>query len=108
MWEAATYGATLVFFAFVIFASIWVKHDMLLLVCIPPFFLAAIVGFVMWIYAFETFGWAEVLIATLLPLPVAWKLGRMYSARDLVISIYLAWTIGMVLALVAFSFPDAT
>ena len=108
MLEAATYDVTLALFAFVIYGTIWVKHDMLLLICIPPVFLAAIVGFVMWIYAYETFGPAGALIAVALPLPAAWKLARIYSARDLVISIFLAWALGMVCALVAFHFPDAT
>ena len=107
MLEAASYGVTLVLFAFVIFATVWVKHDMLLLVCIPPAFVAIVVGFVMWIYTYETFGLAEAVLALLAPLPVAWKLSRRYSVRDLVISIYLAWALGMVCALYAFGFPDA-
>ena len=107
MLEEASYGVTLVLFAFVIFATVWVKHDMLLLACIPPAFVAIIVGFVMWIYTFETFGVAQALVAIVLPLPAAWKLSRWYNARDLVISIYLAWALGMVCALYAFSFPDA-
>jgi hypothetical protein len=45
-------------------------------------------------------------VAPVLPLPAAWLLSRRYSPRDLVISIYLAWAVGMVCALVAFSFPD--
>ncbi len=106
MWEAAAYGATLVLFSYVILATVWVKDDMLLLVCIPPVFLASIVGFIMWIYAFETFGAAEAVISALLPLPVARLLSRRYSGRDLVITIYLAWALGMVVALAAFSFPD--
>ena len=107
MLEGLTYGVTVALFAFLIFATVWVKDDMLLLACIPPVFLASIVGFIMWIYVLETFGPAEAVVAPLLPLPAAWLLSRRYSARDLVISIYLAWALGMVCALVAFSFPDA-
>jgi len=107
MLEEASYGVTLVLFSFVIFATVWVKHDMLLLTCIPPAFVAIVVGFVMWIYTYETFGLAEAVVGVLVPLPAAWKLSRWYSARDLVISIYLAWALGMVCALYAFSFPDA-
>ena len=106
MLEAATYGVTLALFAFVIYGTIWVKHDMLLLICIPPVFFAAIVGFIMWIYTYETFGAVEAVVAAILPLPAARLLARRYSGRDLVITIYLAWTLGMVCALVAFSFPD--
>jgi hypothetical protein len=104
--EAATYALTLALFGFVIFATVWVKDDMLILACIPPVFLAAIVGFIMWIYAFETFGPAVPVVSILVPLTAARLLSRRYSARDLVIAIYLAWTVGMVCALYAFSFPD--
>ncbi len=76
MWEALTYGVTVTLFSFVIYATVWVKHDMLLLACIPPVFVAAIVGFIMWIYAFETFGPTEAVIAAMLPLPPAWYLSR--------------------------------
>lgn len=106
MWEALTYGVTLALFGYVVFATVWVKHDLLLLACIPPMFVASIVGFVMGIYTFETFGAVEAVVAPLLTLPVARILSRRYTPRDLVISIYLAWAIGMVCALVAFSFPD--
>lgn len=106
MLEGATYAVTLALFGFVVFATIWVKHEMLILACIPPVFVAAIVGFMMWLYALETFGAAVPIISSLLPLPAARWLSRRYSARDLVITIYLAWALGMVCALVAFSFPD--
>ena len=106
MWEAVTYGVTLALFGYVIFGTAWVKHDMLLLVCIPPMFVALIVGFVMAVYTYEVFGLVEAVVAPLLLMPLARALSRRYSQRDQVISIYLAWTIGMVFALVAFSFPD--
>ena len=107
MLEGATYFACLALFAFVLFASIWVRHELLLLACIPPFFVASIVGFVMWIYAWETFPPPVSLIAVALPFPVARYFGRRYGTRDLLLLIYLAWALGMVLALVAFSFPDS-
>jgi hypothetical protein len=44
--------------------------------------------------------------ALVVPLPVAWRLGRIFTTRDLMIAIYLAWALGMVCALVAFRFPD--
>lgn len=107
MLEAATYFTCLVLFAFVIFTTVYVRHETLILACIPPMFVALIVGFVMLIYAFETFGAALSLPALVVPFPLAWYLGKRYSTRDLLIVIYLAWAIGMVVALVAFSFPDA-
>jgi len=107
MLEATTYFITLTMFAFVIFSTVYVRHETLILACIPPMFVALVVGFIMWIYAFETFGLAMALAALVVPFPLAWRLGRRYSVRDLLIVIYLAWALGMVCALVAFSFPDA-
>jgi hypothetical protein len=106
MLEGTTYFVTLALFAFVIFGTVYVRHETLILACIPPMFVALVVGFTMWIYAFETFGLAVALPALLLPFPLAWRLGRRYSVRDLLIVIYLAWALGMVSALYAFSFPD--
>jgi len=107
MLEGVTYFVTLALFAFVIFGTAHVRHETLILACIPPFFVAAIVGFVMWIYAFETFGLAEGVAAVALPFPVAWRLGRTFQVRDMLLMIYLAWALGMVCALLAFSFPDS-
>ncbi len=107
MLEGATYFVTLAMFAFVIFGTVYVRHETLILVCIPPMFVALVVGFTMWIYAFETFGLPMALAALVVPFPLAWRLGRRYSVRDLLIVIYLAWALGMVCALVAFSFPDS-
>jgi predicted membrane-bound mannosyltransferase len=104
--EPASYLLTLALFSFVVQATARVRHEMLLLACIPPVFVAAIMGFVMGIYAGETFGIAPVLIALVIPWPLAQRLGRRWSARDLLISIYLAWAIGLVTALVAVGFPD--
>jgi hypothetical protein len=106
MWEAAAYFITLAMFAFVIFSTAYVRHETLILACIPPMFVALIVGFTMWVYAFETFGLTMALAALVVPFPLAWRLGRRYSVRDLLIVIYLAWALGMVTALIAFSFPD--
>ena len=107
MLEGATYFVTLTMFAFVIFGTAYVRHETLILMCIPPMFVALVVGFTMWIYAFQTFGLPMPLAALVLPFPLAWRLGRRYAVRDLLIVIYLAWALGMVCALVAFSFPDA-
>jgi hypothetical protein len=106
MLEATTYFVTLTMFAFVIFGTVHVRHETLILVCIPPMFVALVVGFTMWVYAFETFGPVMALAALAVPFPLAWRLGRRSSVRDLLIVIYLAWALGMVCALVVFTFPD--
>lgn len=106
MSEALTYLATLALFSFVLVGSTRIRHEMLILVSIPPVFVAIITGFIMAIYAEENFGLLAVGAALLLAVPPAWWLGRRFSSRDLLIAIYLAWAAGMVLALIAFSFPD--
>lgn len=79
---------------------------MMLLACIPPVFVAAIMGFVMAIYAGETYGPMLPLLA-LLPGPfVAWRLSRAVAPRDQLIAIYLAWVVGMVFALIGVQMPD--
>ena len=106
MEEALVYLATLALFSFVLLGSALIRHDMLLLASIPPVFVAMITGFVMALYAENRFGWPTTGAALLLGLPVAWWCSRRLSDRDLLIGVYLAWAVAMVLALVAFGFPD--
>jgi hypothetical protein len=107
MFEALAYFVTLALFSFVILATARMKHEMLVLACIPPVFVAVMTGFVMAFYAWGRFGPGLVLPAMALPAPVAWKLGRRYTPRALLIAIFLAWALGMAAALIAFQFPDA-
>jgi hypothetical protein len=104
--EPATYFATLTLFGFVILGSAMMRHEMLLLACIPAVFVAAIMGFVMALYAGETFGWAPTGAAILLGAVPGWFLARRLTPRDLLLVVYLAWAIALVLALVGFGFPD--
>ena len=107
MLEGLTYFATLALFGYVVLAAARVRHEMALLACIPPVFVALISGFVMGIYAWGAFGIGLVAAALAPGWPAARFLAHRYSPRDLLISIYLAWAAGMVCALVAFEFPDA-
>jgi hypothetical protein len=104
--EALAYLPTLALFGFVLVASALMRHEMLILACIPPVFIAMIVGFVMAIYAGDTFGWLPTGGALALGAPPGWWLARRLRSRDLLIAIYLAWSVALVLALVAFGFPD--
>ena len=106
MQEAVVYLLTLVLFSVVIVASARMKHEMLSLACIPPVFVALIVGFIMALYAGDAFGAVPTGAALLLGAPVGWWLTRRFKSRDLLITIYLAWAVAMVLAMVAFGFPD--
>jgi hypothetical protein len=106
--EALAYLLTLALFSFVIVATARMRHDMLLLACIPPVFVASIVGFVMTLYAGEAFGPAPTAAALAIGAPPGWWLARRIKPRDLLIAIYLVWAVALVVALVAFSFPDRT
>ena len=108
MAEALAYLATLALFSCVIVASAWMRHDMLLLACIPPVFVALIVGFVMALYASDTFGMAPTGAALALGAPPGWWLARRFSPRDLLVAIYLVWAVALAVALTAFDFPDRT
>jgi hypothetical protein len=105
--EPLVYGVGLAFFAFTIVAAARMKHDMLLLACIPPVFVAMVMGFVMAIYAGQTYGIA-LPVGALIPGPIAaWHLPKYYASRDQLIAIYLAWAVGMVFALIGVQMPDA-
>jgi hypothetical protein len=104
--EAAAYLLALVLFSFVTASSAWMRHDMLLLLCIPPVFVALIMGFVMAIYAADTFGAAPTATALLVGAWPPWWLAKRLRPRDLLLVIYLVWALALVVALAAFSFPD--
>lgn len=106
MAEAAIYLLTLLLFSFVVSAAAMMRHEMLLLACIPPVFVALIVGFVMAIYAGDAFGVAPTVGSLVVGAVPGWLLARRFTARDLLIAIYLGWAVALVLALIAFSFPD--
>jgi len=104
--EAFAYLATLALFSFVLVGAALIRHEMLLIASIPPVFVAMITGFVMMLYAEDRFGLLSTGAALLLGAPAAWWCSRRFTNRHLLICVYLAWAVSMVLALIAFSFPD--
>lgn len=104
--EASAYLLTLLLFSYVVAGSALMRHEMLLLACIPPVFVALIVGFTMALYAGTAFGPGPTIAALAVGLPPAVWSARRLSARDLLIAIYLAWGMAVAVALLAFSFPD--
>jgi hypothetical protein len=106
--EALAYLSTLALFSFVIVASGRMRHEMLILACIPPVFVALIVGFFMALYASDTFGMAPTGAALALGgSPGGW-LARRFNSKDWLVAIYLVWAVALAVALTAFSFPDRT
>ena len=106
MAEALVYLPTLALFSFVAVASGMMRHEVLILACIPPVFVALIVGFIMAIYSRDTFGLLPTGSALAIGAAPAWWLARRLQPRDLLIAIYLAWAVSLVLAIIAFGFPD--
>lgn len=104
--ESLTYGVAISLFAFVVCAAGFVRHEMAILACIPPVFVALIAGFAMWGHLFGLAGISAGIVALLPGYPAARHLGRRFGTRDMLIAIYLAWTVGMVVARIGFSFPD--
>ena len=106
MAEAIVYFLTLALFSVVIVGTARMPHEMLLLACIPPVFVAAILGFIMTLYAADTFGSTLTVVALAVGVPPGWWLARRFQPRHLLIAIYLAWAAALAMALAAFSFPD--
>jgi hypothetical protein len=101
------YFITVGLFWLVLLAAARMRHDVMLVFCIPPVFVAIVMGFSMGIYAWDTFGTLQALAC---PIP-AWfgarELARRYNARDFLIAIYFVWAVGLVFATIAVEFPDA-
>lgn len=106
--EALFYGATLTMFIFVLYASARFRHETLIMGCIPPVFVSIVMVFFMGISAWATISPIVVLVPMIAPWWIAKRFAATYKPRDLLITIYLAWAIGLVLAPIAFSFPDPT
>jgi hypothetical protein len=82
-------------------------HELMLLACIPPVFVALVMGFVMALYAGETYGPGLPAVVVIAGAVLGWRLPRRYAPRDQLIAIYLAWAVGMAFALVGVQMPDA-
>ena len=83
------------------------RHDLLLVFCIPAVFVAIVLGFSMAIYAWDRFGTPPALAGPVLAWFGARTLARRYADRDLLIAIHLVWACALVAALVAVEFPDS-
>ena len=107
MLEPVVYAIGLALFAFTVLATARMQHDVMLVACIPPVFVALVMGFAMAIYVGDTYGVAVPILALVPAALGAWQLPKYYAARDQLIAIYLAWVVGMVFALIGIGMPDA-
>ncbi len=94
-------------FWLVVLATARMRHDVMLVFCIPAVFVAIVLGFSMGIYAWDMFGTLQALASPVVAWFGARAIARRYDARDLLIAIHLVWAVGLVFALMAFGFPDA-
>jgi hypothetical protein len=105
--EGPVYFVTVTLFWLVVLATARMRHDVLLVFCIPAVFVAIILGFSMGIYAWDRFGTVPAVASPVLAWFGAKSLARRYTERDLLIAIYLVWAVGLVAALLAIGFPDS-
>jgi len=105
--EGPVYFIAVSLFWLVLLATARMRHDVMLVFCIPPVFVAIVMGFSMGIYALDTFGIVQALACPVLAWFGAREIARRYPARDLLIAIYLVWAVGLVFATIAVGFPDA-
>lgn len=94
-------------FWLVLLATARMRHDVMLVFCIPAVFVAIVMGFAMAVYAWDSFGTVQALVSPVLAWFGARELARRYNARDLLIAIYLVWAVGLLFATIAVGFPDA-
>ena len=106
MSEALTYLPAIALFSFVTAGSALMRHEMLLLACMPAVFVALIMGFVMALYAQDAFGLAPVGGAVAVGAAPGWWVSRRFRPKDLLIAIYLGWAAALMLTFIGMGFPD--
>ncbi len=91
------YFVAIALFGFVILGAAQLPNDMWLVVGLFPAFIAMIVGFMMWVYAWSEFG-LPVSIGSLVVPVIAAVPARLLSTRDLFIAICVAVVLGAICA----------
>jgi hypothetical protein len=106
MLAPALYFVTLALFGFTIFAAAQVPDSTWLVACIFPVFLASIVGFVMWIFAWSEFGMPVSVGSLLVAFLAARLLRRSLTIRNMFFAICAATVAGLICARFAFIAAD--
>jgi hypothetical protein len=96
------YFLAIALFGFVILGAAQLPNGVLLVIAIFPVFIAMILGFVMWVYAWSEFGLEVSLGALVVPVAVAVATRRLLSTRNLFIAICATVVVGLVCARLAF------
>ncbi len=100
------YFVSIALFGFVILGAAQLPNDMWLVAGIFPVFIAMIVGFMMWVYAWSEFSLAVSIGSLVLPIAAAVSVRRLLSTRDLFIAICVTVVLGLICARFAFLAAD--
>ncbi|MEJ0017134.1 MAG: hypothetical protein WDN25_11330 [Acetobacteraceae bacterium] len=88
-------------FGYVVVCAAQLPSGVWLVLSLFPVFIAIILGFVMWAYAWYEFAWPVTVFSLLLPLAVALPTRRL-STRNLFIATWAAAVLGLITARLAF------
>lgn len=99
------YFVSIALFAYVMLAAAQLPNDFWLVVAIFPVFIAGILGFVMWIFAWSEFGLPVSIGSLVVPVIAAVALRRL-STRNQFIAICITLVLGLICARFAFIAAD--
>lgn len=100
------YFVSIALFGFVVVGATQVPNSNLLLAAIFPVFIALILGFVMWVYAWSEYSALTSAGSLITPVVVVLLVRRLLSARDMFIAICAAVVVGLICARLAFWAAD--
>ena len=100
------YFVSIALFGFVILCAAQLPDSVWLVMAIFPVFIAMILGFVMWVYAWSEFSLVVSLGALLVPIVAALSVRRVLSTRNLFIAICATVVLGLICARCAFIAAD--
>ena len=100
------YFVSIALFGFVILGAAQLPNDLWLVAGIFPVFIAMIVGFMMWVYAWSEFGLAVSIGSLVVAIVAAVPVRRLLSTRNLFIAICATVVLGLICARFAFLAAD--
>jgi hypothetical protein len=100
------YFVSIALFGFVILGAAQLPNDMWLVAGIFPVFIAMIVGFMMWVYAWSEFSLTVSVGSLVAAIAAAVPVRRLLSTRDLFIAICVTVVLGLICARFAFLAAD--
>jgi hypothetical protein len=100
------YFTSIALFGFVILGAAQLPTGTWLVFAIFPVFIAMILGFMMWVYAWSEFSPAVSIGSLVVPIAAAVPVRRMLVTRDLFIAICITVVLGLICARFAFLAAD--